>query len=82
MFELDNDTSPQQVKLSFYNSKSLLHNLVWHSYAMGSVFGVLFLLIGSLMFLNLNWLVKNVMNYRKSKFNIEILRSFSDSVSD
>jgi hypothetical protein len=82
MTESENTPSPQQVKLNFYNAESLLHRFFWHIHALGSVFGILFLLVSSLVFLNLHWLVENVLNHRNSKSNSQALRSFSGSIRD
>jgi hypothetical protein len=77
MLELENVASPQQVELNFYSAKSRLHRLLWHAHALGSVFGVLFLLMSSLVWLNLHWLSKKLPNVGNRKFK----RNFSGSAA-
>lgn len=68
MLELENRTSPQQVKFTFYNAEPGLYRLLWHAHALGSVFGILLLLMGSLVFLNLHWLSKKLPSFGNWKF--------------
>jgi hypothetical protein len=60
---LTESSAPQQVKLNCYNAKSFFDKILWHTHAATSVFGVMFLLTSSLIFITLHWIGKNLINF-------------------
>ncbi len=43
-----------------YIPQSVLKRLWWHTYGLATVFGLLFLLVSSLIFLNFHWFSRNL----------------------